>query len=49
MTVEDLSVKMETLIENGHADIEVMVYDMYEGWKPYVYEGISFSWWEDLS
>ncbi len=42
MTVKDLSVKMEALIENGQADIEVMVYDMHEGWKPYVYEDTSF-------
>lgn len=42
MTVKELSEKMEALIENGQADIEVMVYDMHEGWKPYVYEDTSF-------
>lgn len=40
MTIEDLSVEMKTLVED-HADIEVMVYDMHEGWKPYVYENTS--------
>jgi hypothetical protein len=42
MTVKGLSVEMEALVENGQADIEVMEYDMYEGWKPYVYEDSSF-------
>ena len=41
MTIEDLSVEMKTLVED-HADIEVMVYDMHEDWKPYVYEDTSF-------
>ena len=46
MTVEDLSMETEALVENDQADIEVMIYDMHEGWEPYVYEDIP--WWEDL-
>ena len=42
MTVRDLKAEMEALVEDGQGDIEVMVYDMHEGWKSYVYEDTSF-------
>lgn len=42
MNEKDLNVKMGALIENSQADIEVMEYDMHEGWEPYVYEDTSF-------